>query len=101
MSAQNFAKLHILKAYVTNHKFNIIWLSETYLDSSIPFADNNLEISVYDLIHSDQPSNSNRGGVCIYYKKFLPLRVRDKSLLNECINFKLKIGNKLCRFLAL
>ena len=68
--AQNFAKLHVLKAYVTVHKFSIICLCETYLDSSIPFDDNNLEISGYNLIHSDQPSNSKSGGVCIYYKKF-------------------------------
>ena len=38
---------------------------------------------------------------CIYYKKFLPLRVCDVSLLDECINFKLKVGDKFCRFVAL
>ena len=47
------AKLHLLKAYVTVHKFDIICLSETYLDSSIPNGDDNLEISDYKLILSD------------------------------------------------
>ena len=68
ISAHNLAKLHILKAYVTVHKFDIICLSETYLDSSIPFDDNNLEISGYNLILSDHPSKNKRGGVYIYYK---------------------------------
>ena len=33
--ALQFAKLHPLRAYVSVHKFNIISLSKTYLDSSI------------------------------------------------------------------
>ena len=86
---------------MTVHKSSIICLSETYLDSSILFDYNNLETTGYNLIHSDQPSNSKRGGVCIYHKKFLRLRVCYKSLLNKSINFKLKIRDILCRFLAL
>ena len=31
----------------------------------------------------------------------LPLRVLDIQYLNECINFELKIGDKLCTFVAL
>ena len=93
--------MHLLKAYVTVHKFDLICLSETYLDSSIPFDDNNLEISGYNnLTRSDHLSNSKRGCVCIYYKKFLPLRVCDISLLDECINFELKVGYKLFTFVA-
>ena len=86
---------------MTAHKFDIICLSETCLDSSIPFDDNNLEISSCNLIRSDHSSNSKSEGVCIYYKIFLPLRVYDTSLLDECINFELKIGDKLCRFVDL
>ena len=86
---------------MTVHKSSIICLSETYLDSSILFDYNNLETRGYNLIHSDQPSNSKRGGVCIYHKKFLRLRVCYKSLLNKSINFKLKIRDIFCRFLAL
>ena len=71
--AHNFAKLSLLRAYVSVHKFNIICLSETYLDSSID--DESLEISGYYLIRSDHPSNKKRGGICIYYKNFLPLKV--------------------------
>ena len=82
--ALNFAKLHILKTYLTVHKFDIICLSEVYLDSSTPFDDDNLEISDYNLICSDNPSINT----CVF---ILPLRVRDISLLDKCINFQLKI----------
>ena len=100
-SAQNFAKLHILKAYVTFHKFDIIYLPETYLDFFIPFDYNDLEISGYNLIRSDHPSNSKRGDVCIYYKTFLPLRVCIISILDECRSSELKISDKFCHFVAL
>ena len=44
-----------------------------YLDSSVAPDDDNLEISGYSLVRSDHPSNNKRGGVCVYYKMFLPL----------------------------
>ena len=48
-------------------------LSETYRDSSTP--DGLLEIDRYNLVHVDHPNNIKRGGVCIYYKESLPVRV--------------------------
>ena len=75
------------------HKFGIICLSETYLDSSVD--DESLEISGYYLIRSDHPSNKKRGGICIYYKNFLPLKVTGVRLLEEYIAFDLIISNKL------
>ena len=50
------------------HKFDIMYLSETYLDSNTPLDDDNLEISGYMLVRSDHPSNTKRGGVCLYYQ---------------------------------
>ena len=63
-----------LKAYIAIHRFDIICISETYLDSSTSLDDNNLEIFGYTLIQSDHPSKNKRGGICIYYKHFLHLR---------------------------
>ena len=75
----------------------MICISETYLDSNTAFDNDNLEISDYNLTYSNHPlSISVRVFVFI-----LPLRVCDISLLDECINFELKIGDKLCRFVAL
>ena len=101
ISPHDFTSLHLLKACEVVHKFDIICLSERYLDSSIPVDCNDLEISGYNLIRSGHPSNSKPGGVCVYYKNFPLLRVYDISLLDECRNFELKIGDKLCRFVAL
>ena len=56
------------------YKFDIICLSETYLYSKHLRDNNNLDISVYKLMRSDHPSNSERGGLHIYYKETLTLR---------------------------
>ena len=77
VSAFNYTKLSSLKAFIAVHKFDIICLSETYLDSSVAADDDNLKIPGYNLVRSDHPSNNKREGVCVYYKDFLPLRVLD------------------------
>ena len=103
ISAHNYTKLFLLKAYIAIHKFDIICLSETYLDSSTTSDDDDddLAISGYNLIRSDHPSNNKSGGVCIYYKNLLPLRVLSIQYLQECINFELIIGGKICNFISL
>ena len=98
ISAHNFAKLSLLRAYANVHKFDVICLSETYLDFSID--DESLEISGYCLIRSDHPSNKKRGGICIYYQNFLPLKVTGVRLLDEYIAFDLIISNKFCNNFA-
>ena len=80
---------------------DIICLSETYLDSTMQSDNDNLEIPGYNLVRSDHPSNNKRGGVCIYYKASLPLRVIDICFLQECIIFEVMIGDKQCNFVAL
>ena len=101
IAANNYAKVFLLIAYIAVYKFNIICISETYFDTSITSDDGNLEILGYNLIQSDHPSNSKRGGVCIYYKSALPLRVLDIYYLQESISFELKIGDILCNFISL
>ena len=61
----------------------------------------NLFKSGYYLIRSDHPSNKRCGGICIYYKNFLLLKVTGVGILEECAAFDLIISNKLCSFVAL
>ena len=39
--------------------------------------------------------------ICIYYKNLYLIRVLSIHPLLECINFELKIGDKLCNFISL
>ena len=49
-----------------------------FLNSSFESNDDRISIDGYNLIKSDHPSDSKRGGVCTYYKDHLiPLFKRD------------------------
>ena len=94
IAAHNFSKLSLLEAYNVEHKLDMICLSETFLDSSIPGNDERLNMKGYKLIRADNPSDSKKGGVGIYYKEFLAVcRVEVKNL-NECLIFEVSIKNK-------
>ena len=100
MSAHNYTKLFLLKVYIAIHKFDIICLSETYLDSSSTSDNGNLKISGCNVTGS-HPLSNNKRFICICYKIFLPLRVFSVQYLEECINFDLNIGVKISNFVSL
>ena len=101
ISSYDYSKLFLLNSYNSLHKFDNICLSETYLDSNTPFDDGNLESSGYTLVRSDHSSNTKRGGVCLYYKNNLPLRVINIGYLNECLTLEFKVRDKICNFIVL
>ena len=71
------------------------------ISRSIPSDDNNLEIPGYFLIQEDHPSNSKPGGVCVYYRNSLLLKILDISSLQEIIVSELRICNKFCKIVSL
>ena len=74
IAAHNFIKVSLLIAYNCIHKYHICSF-EMYLDSSTVLGDDSLEIPGYNLVRCDHFSNTTRGGVCVYYKLYLPLKV--------------------------
>ena len=90
----DFSKIAQVSAFLSVHNFDIFCICESFLNSSIQDDDPRLAIDGYELIRSDHPSNSKRGGVCIYFKSHLPLvRKPELTSLDECITCKLKIGS--------
>ena len=74
IAAHNFSKISLLRAYNAIHNYNAICLSETYLNHGTLSENYNLKIPGYELIRVDHPPNKKRGGTCIYYKEFLPIK---------------------------
>ena len=89
------------ETHITIYVNDVICLSETYLDSSIPSDDNDLEMPGYDLIQADHPSNSRRRDVYVFYRNSLPLKILDIFYLLECIVFELNTGNKFWKIVSL
>ena len=52
ISGYDYSKLFLLNSCNSLHMFDIICLSETYLDSNTPLHDDSLEISGYTLVRS-------------------------------------------------
>ena len=49
------------------------------------------------MMRADHPSNTKRGGVCLYYKEHLPIIRRDDiSNLQECLVTEITVKNKRC-----
>ena len=85
IAACNFIKMSLLQAYKAIHRFDIIYFSETYLNNSLYTDDDQLAFPGYNLIRADNPNNTKRGGVCIYYRNFLSVKIINVNILNECL----------------
>ena len=96
ITSHDFLKVKLLTAYNVMHKFDIICISESYLNSDTSSNDNNLNIPGYNMSRADHPSGNRRGGVCIYYKESLPIKMLNINYPQESICFDLNIGSKLC-----
>ena len=96
-----YIKLSLLRTHASTHKFDVICISETYLNSDTSTVDENLEIGGYTLIRADHPSNTKQGGIGIYYKHSLAFRLLDICYLDKCINFETSVGGKLSNFISL
>ena len=48
----------------------------------------------YKLIRADHPGNIKRGGVCIYYKESLPVRVISLPYFKEALPLEMSYNNK-------
>ena len=71
-------------------------LSETFLiNSFIQNNGNRIKIDGYNLIRLDHPSVFKKGGVCIYYKEYIPLIKRDDiCTLDNCLVTEICLKNK-------
>ena len=87
-------KISLLTAYNTIHQYDVICVSETFLDSSVSLDDRNLSIQGYILIRADHPDDVKRGGVCLYFKENLTLKVIDNSFIAQCIVCEITLQNQ-------
>ena len=60
-----------------------------------------LQTPGYSIARVDHPSNTTHGGVYVYYKTLLTLKLLDIKYLQECINLELLICDNLCSFIIL
>ena len=101
LPAHNFSKALLFKAYNAICKYDCICLTETFLDSSIPSDHVSLELEGCNLVRADHPNNVKQGGVCIYCKESLTVRVINFPHLLEALLLELNNQNKKIIILSL
>ena len=86
--------LSLLKACNTVYKYDFICISEAYFDSSADSdEDDDLRINGYKLIRTDHHLNTKRGGVSIYYRQSLVVKMINIFYLQECLFCEVMIDN--------
>ena len=97
LAAHDFIKVPLIEAFITTSNFDIVCLSEMFLDSTIPDDDVNIQVNGYSLLKADHPNNIKRGGACIYFKESFPLiRRNDLTNLKDCLVTAINVNNKKC-----
>ena len=97
LAAHDFIKLPLIEAYIATNNFDIVFSSETFLYSSIPNDDHRINIVGHSLLRADHARNTKKGGVCRYYKAFLPLiKEDDITDVKEWLVAEIIIDNEKC-----
>ena len=95
LAAHDFIKVPLIETFITTSNFDVVCLSGTFLDSTIPDDDVNMQINGYSLLRADHPNNIKRGGVCIYFKESLPLITKnDLTNLKDCLVTEINVNNE-------
>ena len=99
LMTHNFIKVSSRQTLAVTNNYDIICVTETFLDSSIDDDDydddDRMSILGYNLLRVEHPSNTKSRDVCVYYKDHLPIiKRKDLCQLHECLFTKLIIGKK-------
>ena len=81
--------------------FDVICLTETYLDSRILSHDPNLEIKGCDLIRANHPLKPQERWSLYLLQKLPAPETININFLHECLTVELNIKNKLCVLVAM
>ena len=94
---KDFSRITLLEAHNTEYNYDIISLCETSLDTTIKVPD----MPGYKFHSCNHPDGNRSGGVGIFYKESLPLKIRKDLSFNECIVCELIFGHKHIFFTVL
>ena len=95
IAVNDFIKISLIEAYNSVCNYDLIALSEIYLDSSITNESISLIGFSKDIFRCDHPDDVKRGGVCLFCKDNLAIKQRkDLQVMDECIISEITIGRK-------
>ena len=99
LSKNDFYRITLLEAHNLIFDYDIISLCETSLNDS--FDPNDIKLPGYKFFPWNNPNGSQNGGVGIFYKEQLPLRIRTDLCFDECLVTELQFEQKKIFFTVL
>ena len=94
----NFQRVRLIEAHSSIFNYDVISICETSLNDSIKLPD--ILLKDYIFVHSKNPTNTRHGGVGLFYKNSLPIKIRNDLSFDESIVVELKFGRKKRCYIA-
>ena len=99
LGKDDFYRISLLEAHNTKFNYDIISLCETSLNDTISVKENSLP--GYNFVSLNNPDGSKNGGVGLFYKESIPLKIRHDLCFDECLVSEIAIGRKKIFFSVL
>ena len=99
LAKDDFSRIHLIEAHNSLFNYDIISLCETSLnDTNVSLVP---EMEDYTFIPANHPDNVTHGGVGLFHKNSLPVKVRGDLSFDESIVLELKFQRKRIFFTVL
>ena len=92
LAKDNFNRVDLLKVQASIYNYDIIGLCETLLNDNVEIPESLIE--GYNFEPLNHSSGTKRGGVGIFYKNSLPLKIRKDISFDECLVCEIHIGKR-------
>ena len=86
----NFQRVRLIEAHNSIFNYDLIAICETSLNDSIELPD--ILINDYTFVSSKNPTNTRHGGVGLFYKNSLPIKIRNDLSFDESIVVELNLA---------
>ena len=81
----NFNRIDLLKVQASIYNYDVMSLCETSLNDDVEFPES--LIDGYNFVALNHPTGNKRGGVGIFYKENLPLKIRKDLSFDESAKY--------------
>ena len=99
IAKDDFQHVRLIEAHNSIFNYDLISICETSLNDSIKLPDSLL--NDYTFVHSNNPTNTRYGGVGLFSKNSLPIKIRNDLSFDESIVVELNFGRKKFFFTVL
>ena len=99
LAKDNFHRVSLIEAQHSFFNYDLISVSKTSLNDSVELPEPLLD--EYTFLPANNPTNTRRGGVGLFYRNSLPVVVRNDLSSDESIVVELKFGRKIIFFTVL